>query len=173
MKKLLVTFLIILGTTLAFGATTTEATPELKVGDKFPILKLTTMDGKKISTDSFKGKKLLIGFSATWCPYCINDKKLFNPVYESTLKDNKEIETIIIFGDYGKKTVDTKDKVKDYMKTNNYSFPVYYDAKKAIINSIGVKGIPTTFLVDVDGTILEKDEEFYKLQTFSAYAPQK
>jgi peroxiredoxin len=36
-----------------------------------PDFKLTTVDGKQISLESFKGKPLVLWFMAAWCPSCV------------------------------------------------------------------------------------------------------
>ncbi|MGL4392038.1 MAG: peroxiredoxin family protein [Fusobacteriaceae bacterium] len=140
---------------------------KLNVGDKVQNFELIKLNGEKISIESFRGKKVLINFTATWCPYCNAEKKIFSPFYESVLKNNKNLETVIIFGDYGKDVrIDTKAKVLEYMKKNNYNFLIYYDENKIIRNMFGAKVIPTTFLIDENGIIIEKGLQFYTLPAF-------
>lgn len=45
---------------------------KLKVGSKMPLLEFVGLDGKKVRTDSFKGKKLIyLFYRGNWCPLCM------------------------------------------------------------------------------------------------------
>lgn len=148
MKKLFTLFLLLILGTLTFSESVA-----LKVGDKIPNFGLISINkNKNYEIRDFKGKELLINFTASWCPTCIEEKLSFQKDYEKSLSKNSKIETIIIFGDYGKETITT---AKNYLKENKYTYPSYYDKNKEIASLIGLKSVPTSILVDKDGTILE------------------
>lgn len=140
---------------------------QIKVGDKIPEFKYSTLDGKELDSKDLlgKGKKIIINFTATWCPYCKEEKIKFSDDYNNVLKNKKDIETVIMFGNYGRgEKADTIEKVQEYLKENNYKFPSYFDKDKKIIMSFGLKSIPTTILVNEKGIVEEIGEEYYKLE---------
>lgn len=155
MKKFIAMLMLILGS-FAFGESVS-----LKVGDKIPDFKIQSIDGKKIlDTKTLKGKEILINFTASWCPTCIAEKIEFQKDYEKYFSKNKNLEIVVISGDYGRETPET---VKQYMKENNYTYPSYYDNNKEIAVMFGLKAVPTNILIDKNGTILEIGRNYYEV----------
>ena len=46
--------------------------------------------------------------------------------------------------------------VKEYIQKNRYTFPVFIDSKGKTLDLFGVRGIPTTFLIDQKGGLIGK-----------------
>ncbi|MGL4402754.1 MAG: TlpA family protein disulfide reductase [Fusobacteriaceae bacterium] len=157
MKKIftLITMFILSLSLFANGVKSPE------VGEQFPNLTFITMEGKKVSLDSMKGKNILINFTASWCPFCKEEKIKFKEDYSKFLKDRKDLEVLVVFGDYGR---ETKETVKDYMEENNYSFPIYYDQEKAIAKEIGLSKIPFNYFLDGTGKIVEAKTYYYEIE---------
>ncbi|MGL4969116.1 MAG: TlpA family protein disulfide reductase [Fusobacteriaceae bacterium] len=157
MKKIfaLITIFILNLSLFANGVKTPE------VGEQFPNLTFITMEGKKVSLDSMKGKNILINFTASWCPFCKEEKIKFKEDYSKFLKDRKDLEVLVVFGDYGR---ETKEAVKNYMEENSYSFPIYYDQEKAIAKEIGLSKIPFNYFLDETGKIVETKTYYYEIE---------
>ena len=168
MKKIITLILFVIMGIFTFS----EEMGQLKIGDQLPNLKLMTLDGKIVNSDSYRGKRLFISFTATWCPYCQPEKKIFGPIYDKALSKENDLVVAVIFGDYGHdEKLDNPDKVKAYMKENNYKFPIFYDKGKEIAKQLGLKSVPSGILIDKNGKVIEMEHEFYKLPTFQKYAP--
>lgn len=116
---------------------------------KLPSFRLEdVVTGKEIDSRSFKGKSLLITFFATWCPPCL-----------------QEIPGLIRLQDeYGKKrfsvvgfSVDQeKGVVQELIAKKGINYPVMM-ADNAITRQFGgVYGVPTSFLVNGNGTIVKQ-----------------
>lgn len=159
-------FAILLGLFLCFSLGYASEEKKINVGSKVENFVYYTLDGKEMnSSDFLNKKKILLNFTATWCPYCIKEKKLFNNDYEEIKKLNPDLEIIFMFGPYGQKDrADTVEKVKNYLETNNYKFPAYFEKGVENIKSFGVQKIPTTILIDKQGTVLEKVSEYNNLK---------
>ncbi|MBP6063207.1 MAG: TlpA family protein disulfide reductase [Fusobacteriaceae bacterium] len=162
MKNLSVLLISLLFSSIIFA----QELITLKAGESIPQFKYYTMKGEEKDSKDLAGKKVLINFTSTWCPYCIEEKVKFEQGYKSLKANNEGIEIIVFFGTYGKKIErrDTKATVEEYMKKNNYTFPIYFDADRSVIEKFGAKVIPTTFFVDEKGKIVEVSEEYYKLK---------
>ena len=136
----------------------------LKVGDKVPNFKYYTLEGKELNSKDLLGKKILLNFSATWCPQCLDEKVKLNKDYPSIIKNDNNLTFLVFFGPYGRRIErrDTVEAVKNYMTSKDYIFPSYFDKNREVIEFFGVKSIPTSFLIDEKGIIVEISEEYYK-----------
>ncbi|MGK0256554.1 MAG: thiol-disulfide isomerase/thioredoxin, partial [Arcobacteraceae bacterium] len=80
----------------------------IEVGDKAINFNATTLEGKQISLEQFKGKKAVwLVFWATWCPYCEKEIPALKDLYK---KYNDKLEIIAV--NIG--VNDSIEKAKDY-----------------------------------------------------------
>jgi thiol-disulfide isomerase/thioredoxin len=54
-----------------------------------PPIEATTLDGKPLSLDDFKGKYVLLDFWATWCGPCIGEIPQLQGVHDAFGKDER------------------------------------------------------------------------------------
>lgn len=141
----------------AAGAMIPFATPEAAanaeaaslqtwVGKKAPELKMVDLQGQTQRISRLKGKKVVLDFWATWCPPC----KESIP-HLIALRNQVTPETAAIIG----LSNEPQDKVSEYVKTANinYTIAVYSDELPAPYGQ--VTGLPTAFLIDAEGTIVD------------------
>ncbi|MGL5951145.1 MAG: peroxiredoxin family protein [Cetobacterium sp.] len=128
------------------------------LGEKVDNFEVKTLDGNKtVTLEELKGKKVFLNFTTTWCPDCIEEKLMFNAEYEDKYKDREDIVFIIVFGPY---KTDNKEKVREYMEKNKFSFQPYYDGEqKELYKQFGVINIPTTFFINEDGILEDVNVE--------------
>lgn len=113
-----------------------------------PDFTLKDMTGKPMSLSSFKGKVVLLNFWATWCPPCRAEMPALNRLYQE--KKNRGLEVIAVSTDR------SLGSVKDFLEKNRVTFPVLFDGDRAAAKLFRVFSMPTTFLIDRNGTIVEK-----------------
>lgn len=106
-------------------------------------------DNVKFLSDFYKEKPLLVSFWATWCKPCKKELKYIQEFYEK-YSDSIHIITITV------DDIRMKDKIKSFIRGKNYTFPVFLDAEKEILKSIGLSSIPITLLFNKDGEITYK-----------------
>ena len=136
---------------LAFLLLTAEAQSPWETdsltGKKAPDFSLKDINDKTISAASLKGNVVLIGFWATWCPPCRSEMPAMNKLYREFR--NKGFEVIAI----------SKDRsvtyVKDYLSKTPVDFPILMDPENKASKAFRVFSLPTSFLVDRNGVILE------------------
>lgn len=140
------------------GPTTAPRTEEEKVpsiqqqqvvaeeGSPAPDLNLTTLEGKKISLSEYKGKPVLITFWTTWCGYCRNEMPIIQKAYDQ-YKDR--VQFLIV----NATAEDDEQKVREFIKEKNYTFPVLLDKEGKGASDYGVKGLPTMFLLSPEGKV--------------------
>ena len=105
-------------------------------------------DNRVLSSDTLKGKVVLVNFWATWCPYCRKEK----PAIDSFWKDyrDKGFEVISISID------DTPEKIAEWMQDKDYAF-MAAPTNASVVAAFGnVSSVPTSFIVDADGHIRHK-----------------
>lgn len=97
---------------------------------------------------NFKGKKLVfLNFWGTWCKPCREEWPSIQKLYDSRKGD---MDFVLIA------MMDKEEDVRKFMKDNNYTVPVYI-AESPIDGKILPKVFPTTFVLDANGRILQKE----------------
>ncbi|OGW25876.1 MAG: hypothetical protein A2X59_12945 [Nitrospirae bacterium GWC2_42_7] len=118
------------------------------VNVKAPDFVLKDINGKDVALSSFKGKVVLLNFWATWCPPCKHEMPSFNKLYTEMKAQGLEIIAI--------STDDSISYVKDYLRKNSFDFKILMDEKRITSKQYKVFSMPTTFLIDRNGIIIEK-----------------
>lgn len=107
--------------------------------------KLVDINGKERTLSEFKGKKVFLNFWATWCGYCKTEMKDIQKLYD----ESKDKNIVILAVDVG----ESKDKVKDFINNNKYTFTVLLDKDQEITKAYGIQGFPTTLFIDEEGYV--------------------
>ena len=110
---------------------------------------LTDMSGKQVSLDGFKGKTVVLNFWATWCPPCRGEMPEFDELDKEFKKSGEAVLLAVNLTD-GRR--ETPERVAKFLKETGYTMTVLLDEKQEAASFFGVRYIPTTFVLDKDGT---------------------
>ncbi len=141
---------LLLFTTLGLlaGCDSQAPLPPLKVavGDPFPVLSVTTLNGETASTEEFKGRALVLNVWATWCAPC--RKELPSLQRLGALFDQRQLVVVGM-------SIDSDDHlVREFLIDRKVVFQNFQDAdQKAARDLLGVRAYPSTFLVSSDGVL--------------------
>lgn len=143
--------IFIVSISLIFMLTKGENEPKIKrllIGDTVPAFQLRDIDGKTWSFAELKGKVVLLNFWATWCDTCKMEKPYLIRLIDS-MKDERDIIFLTVLYN------DDEKKAYNFVKQNNYTFPVLTDSLK-IASTFGVVGVPETVVLDKKGRFTQK-----------------
>jgi peroxiredoxin len=156
MKKALV-ILSLMFAALSAGAQTDKDTANLlKVGDDMPEFTLTTLDGKKVTSDDLYGKVVLINFFATWCPPCNQELPLVEKEIWAKYKDNKDFILLIVDRE------EKPDVVRKHIEKKGWTMPFYLDEKKEVYSIFANRFIPRNYLFDKQSRLVLQSMGFRK-----------
>jgi peroxiredoxin len=115
-----------------------------------PDVTFTDLNGEKITSQSLRGKVVIVNFWATSCATCIKEMPQMAETYNK-YKD-KGLEFVAVAMSY-----DPPNYVLNYAQTRSLPFKVALDTKGELAQSFGdVKLTPTTFVIDKEGNIIKR-----------------
>jgi len=116
-----------------------------KIGSPSQDFTATTLDGKKVSLSSFKGRPVWLTFGASWCAACVAEAADIEAAYRKFAPQKVVILAISISEDAA--------TVKDYADRVGLTYPQVADPETDIASAYRVNGIPAHFFIDASGVL--------------------
>jgi peroxiredoxin len=133
----------------------------VKVGDVAPDFEMTLTDGKKVKLSQFRGKVVMLQFTASWCGVCRKEMPFIESDIWQKNKDNNEFVLMAIDRDEPLKTV------LGFKEQTKITYPLGLDPKANIFARYADReaGITRNVLIGRDGKIVKltrlyNEEEF-------------
>jgi peroxiredoxin len=111
-----------------------------------PDFEVTTLDGAKVRLSDLRGKVILAGFFATWCPPC--QKEL--PLLEKTVWSEFKGDGLVVLAVAREQT---EAEVRPFQAKYGLTFTIATDPNRIAYAKYAAKGIPRVYLIAPDGTI--------------------
>lgn len=108
--------------------------------------RVVARDGRSITSESLRGRVVLINVWATWCPPCRAEMPALRQ-----LADAYAADSVVVLGfsvDRGPTAA-----VDAFLRERNITYPVAIVSDEVIAALGGVQGYPTSFLLDKQGVI--------------------
>lgn len=119
--------------------------------DKLPDTFLKDLNGKKVSVhDYLDGGPLLISFWFLACEPCKKEMKFLDEYHQKYSESGFKVLSI------NTDNSRTINRVKPFVKSKKYTFPILNDPKSLFFRKLGGKVCPYTVLVDHEGNIIKK-----------------
>ncbi len=132
---------------------------------KAPDFTLPDLNGKAFSLSELEGKVVILDFWATWCPPCVVEIPHFIDLYKEYKGQGLEVVGISL--DRGGVKV-----VKSFVEKNEITYPVVIGNQKVAEDYGGIRGIPTTFVIDRQGYIVKKFVGYRDKKVFESIIQQ-
>ena len=136
----------------------------VKVGDKAPDITITYTDGTRKKLSDFRGKIVMLQFTASWCGVCRKEMPFIEKDIWLKHKDNADFALIGIDRD------EPLEKVLAFAKSTGVTYPLGLDPGADIFAKYALResGITRNVLVDKEGRIVKltrlyNEEEFASL----------
>jgi peroxiredoxin len=141
------------GALLLFGSlyspmayASTDAMDEAVVGSEAPDFVLRTlMRDKQSLKELIKGKKSIVFFWATWCPYCRKEIAAIS----KNMPDIQKKGIQFVFVNVG----EAPNKVRSFLEKNKIEADVFLDENSTVAEKYRVVGLPTFVYVNKNGVI--------------------
>ena len=125
-----------------------------------PPFLLNDLDGHVISTASLQGKVVLLNFWATWCPPCREEIPMMTDL-QNRFKDKLQIVGISMDDS-------SADEVKQFTEEMKIDYQIVMGSSTLSQEYGGVPALPTTFVVNRDGRIVQKHEGLYPIEVYDS-----
>ncbi|MDQ0213739.1 peroxiredoxin [Oikeobacillus pervagus] len=150
-KRLMIRTIILAILVLAVGYTlysnlTQQSKGKITEGEKAPDFVLTDLDGKEHHLSDYKGKGVFLNFWGTWCEPCKAEMPYMEKLYPEYKKQGVEILAVNVG--------ESNFQVKKFVEQFELTFPVVIDEKKEVQKDYNIVPIPTTFLINSEGEIV-------------------
>lgn len=109
------------------------------------------LEGDQVTLSKLLEKgPVMISFWATWCAPCKEEMKKMQPLYE---KYKSQGFTYVAINQDNQKSI---SKVKAFISSNEYTFPVVLDIDKKIFQDYLGVGLPYSLIIDKNKKIIAK-----------------
>jgi thiol-disulfide isomerase/thioredoxin len=125
-----------------------------------PPFLVNDLDGNLISTATLHGKVVLVAFWATWCPPCREEIPELN---ELAKRYPDQLMVIGVSQDDG-----SPDEVRDFAKRMGMHYSIVMGSRAMTEEYGGVPALPTTFIINPDGGVVQKHMGLYPTDTYDA-----
>ena len=116
-------------------------------GDKrAPDFSLPDLQGRKMGLKQFRGKIILLNFWATWCGPCKDEMPALDRLRKRLDPDTFALLTI---------TTDLqREGIGHFLRQLDVHLPVLFDEDQEVSRAYMVRALPTTIIINRDGTLL-------------------
>lgn len=117
------------------------------IGQPAPPFSLQDLDGNRVDLESLAGRPVVINFWATWCQPCIAEHPM---LIEASRRFADRVHFVgIVYQD-------EPQLIRRFVAERGGWGPSLLDPGNRVAIAYGVYGAPETFILDTDGTVVEK-----------------
>ena len=120
-----------------------------------PKFSVKDLEGEMVILDSLLSRgPVYVSFWAIWCKPCIRELDELAPIYEKYRERGLELLAI---SEDGPRSI---HRVKPLVRGKRWKFRVLLDLEKELLRAFQVVSLPTSFLIDRDGKIVNTYQGF-------------
>lgn len=122
-----------------------------EVGKPVPAYAATTVEGDSISLAGMRGKAVLLNVWATWCHPCREELPDLQRLHERHAPRGLTVVGVSV-DDASTAGTD----VRDFARRYGVTYPLWRDPDERVLSTFRAVGVPNTYLIAPDGTLLWK-----------------
>jgi cytochrome c biogenesis protein CcmG/thiol:disulfide interchange protein DsbE len=103
--------------------------------------------GETIDLAQYRGKPVIVNFWATWCHPCWDEHPVLT-ANAQMLGDKVQFVGVVF--------QDEESKIKSFLQQRGWAYPTLVDQAGKTAIAYGVGGVPETYFLDKNGTIVAK-----------------
>lgn len=137
------------------GALATE--PEQEAGETTPAaipapdFTVYDAEGNAYKLSDFEGKPVILNFWASWCGPCKSEMPDFEKKYQEYGEDIHFLMVNLTDGNQ-----ETVESASGYIRSQKFTFPVYFDTAVEGAMAYGVNSVPVTYFIDAEGNLVTR-----------------
>ncbi len=124
-----------------------------EVGQAAPAFALPTASGETVALDKLRGRVVYVDFWASWCGPC---RRSFPWMNEMERKYGARGLTII-----GVNVDKKRSDAERFLQQTPAAFTIVFDPSGAAPAAYGVKGMPSSYLIDAQGNVAAVETGFF------------
>ena len=122
----------------------------VRVGAEAPAYAAETLDGERMAISQLRGRPVLLNVWATWCHPCRQEIPALEQLHRTYAPRGLHVVGVSI--DQG----DQQQGIREFLQEYGASYPIWLDPDGEIQTAYSTMGVPNTFLIGPDGTVLWK-----------------
>ena len=139
--------LILLASAVIYTIATKDKAKVLAVGDAAPNFELVDLEGNTQRLSDYKGEGVFLNFWGTWCEPCKREMPHMEKLHNEY--EDKGVHVLAI-------NIKESDlKVERFREQYGLTFPIALDKTESVKEAYNIIPLPTTFLVNKDGIIVD------------------
>jgi cytochrome c biogenesis protein CcmG, thiol:disulfide interchange protein DsbE len=156
MRRVLIAAAVVCGTAfvlsiVAYGRSHTDAIPEPPASDTSvqptpaPAFAATTVDGRRVTLQTFAGRPLVINIFAAWCSPCQREAPTFARLHHAY---GRRVQLL------GLALESTRSGVLRFLRDYGWTWPIVQSTNYVLAHRFSAPGYPTTVVIDQRGRIV-------------------
>jgi len=146
LTAVVVLLLAVLGYALLHGVNAIR--PNSLIGKAAPSFAFTTFGGKSVDLASLRGRPVMVNFWGSWCVPCKDEAPVLQQAWQKYQNTDVQFVGIAIW--------DQPDAAKAFATANGATWLNGMDNDGKIAIDYGVYGVPESFFISRDGTLLDR-----------------
>jgi thiol-disulfide isomerase/thioredoxin len=117
------------------------------------VVPAVSSDNDPLGLDLLKGKVVYVDFWASWCAPCRESFPWMNRMQSELGHDGLVIIAVNVDREHA--------DAEQFLRSHAAQFRIVYDPQGRLPEKFGVRGMPTSFLIDRNGRIQSRHEGFF------------
>jgi cytochrome c biogenesis protein CcmG, thiol:disulfide interchange protein DsbE len=118
------------------------------VGNPAPDFAAIDLSGDSVALRDHSGRLVLLNVWATWCPPCREEIPALQELHERHAAQGLDVVGVSI------DSRGEQENVRGFLDGFGVTYPIWLDPAERVTSVFRTQGVPTTFLIGRDGTLL-------------------